>query len=229
MRNFPEFVIAFWAIQLLGAVATLINAWAPRAPLVHCIVITTPKVIIVDPERADRLCEDGLLNEAREKAKEAFKTFVIRSTWTGGEGQDLNKKRWEDSGITSLEAALDNYAGPIDAWRSTLAPANLSVQSQSLSEARSGPPGPLPDDNATIFFTSGTTGLPKGVLSTQRSFLSNTFNSFVAKFRSMLRRGEDLPALGAQPADEPQKGFLASVPLFHAIGLTGLTVRHCRH
>lgn len=50
-----------------------------------------------------------------------------------------------------------------------------------------------PEDNATIFFTSGTSGLPKGVLSTQRQFLSNLLNSLVAGNRAVLRAGGDLP------------------------------------
>ena len=47
MRNLPEYMVIFWAIHLLGAVATLINAWAPPPTLKHCISITDPKVIIV--------------------------------------------------------------------------------------------------------------------------------------------------------------------------------------
>ncbi|KAK0471890.1 hypothetical protein IW261DRAFT_1553475 [Armillaria novae-zelandiae] len=64
-----------------------------------------------------------------------------------------------------------------------------------------------PEDNAAIMFTSGTTGLPKGVLSTQRQFLTNT---------QLLRRGGSLPDPAAQ-AQEPQKGALIAVPLYTVI------------
>ncbi|KAL5500943.1 hypothetical protein ACEPAH_9330 [Sanghuangporus vaninii] len=222
MRNYPEFMISFWAIHLLGAVSTMINAWAPRAPLLHCIVTTDPKVIIVDPERAVQLCTDGLLDEARLKSRGLYKVFVVRSTRIVGVGQSPGvRAKWKSAGITPLETALDAYTGPIDAWNS---PSHSSADSYTQDQSLTGSPaGPLPDDNATIFFTSGTTGLPKGVLSTQRSFLTNTFNNFLAKFRAMLRKGEDLPDLGAAAAaaaNEPQKGVLISVPLFHVTGLT---------
>ncbi|KAK0435717.1 hypothetical protein EV421DRAFT_1908415 [Armillaria borealis] len=80
-----------------------------------------------------------------------------------------------------------------------------------------------PEDNAVIMFTSGTTGLPKGVLSTQRQFLTNTLNTIVGGRRALLRRGGSLPDLAAL-AQEPQKGALISVPLFHVSGTTSYSV-----
>jgi acyl-CoA synthetase (AMP-forming)/AMP-acid ligase II len=84
----------------------------------------------------------------------------------------------------------------------------------------------LPEDDCTIFFTSGTTGLPKAVLSTQRMFLTNLFTLGVAARRATLRRGEDLPVLSP---DDPQKVLLLPVPLFHVTGEhIALTVREGR-
>lgn len=77
-----------------------------------------------------------------------------------------------------------------------------------------------PEDNATIMFTSGTTGLPKGVLSTQRQFLTNSLNTVVANRRAALRRGENL---NSTPSG-PQKGALIAVPLFHVTGTTSYTM-----
>ena len=52
-----------------------------------------------------------------------------------------------------------------------------------------------PDDDATIFYTSGTTGKPKGALATHRNIISNIFNAAAsAQARAFLRRGETPPA-----------------------------------
>ncbi|KAK0212665.1 hypothetical protein DFS33DRAFT_1391485 [Desarmillaria ectypa] len=77
-----------------------------------------------------------------------------------------------------------------------------------------------PEDNAAIMFTSGTTGLPKGVLSTQRQFLTNSLNTVVGNRRAALRRGENL---NSTPSG-PQKGALIAVPLFHVTGTTSYTM-----
>jgi len=63
--------------------------------------------------------------------------------------------------------------------------------------------------------------LPKGVLSTQRMFLTNILNISVGTKRAALRRGEDIPVW----KKGPHKGVLVSVPLFHVTGSTSLTVR----
>ncbi|MEQ1542559.1 MAG: class I adenylate-forming enzyme family protein [Novosphingobium sp.] len=66
-----------------------------------------------------------------------------------------------------------------------------------------------PDDDATILYTSGTTGNPKGALGTHRNFATNILSSGYAAARQVLRRGEALP--------EPERKVLLTViPLFHA-------------
>ena len=72
-----------------------------------------------------------------------------------------------------------------------------------------------PDDDATIFYTSGTTGRPKGALATQRAVNSNIMAGGVGAARAFLRRGEAPPA--PDPA-APQRSMLISVPLFHVTG-----------
>ncbi|KAM0746229.1 AMP-dependent synthetase and ligase [Meredithblackwellia eburnea MCA 4105] len=72
-----------------------------------------------------------------------------------------------------------------------------------------------PEDHATMLFTSGTTGLPKAVLGTQRQYLTNIFNCLTPPVRIILRRGELPPAPDPNAA---QKAFMLTVPLFHATG-----------
>ncbi|MBX3594221.1 class I adenylate-forming enzyme family protein [Sphingomonas sp.] len=64
------------------------------------------------------------------------------------------------------------------------------------------------DDDATIFYTSGTTGNPKGALGTHRNLATNIMSGGYAGARSYLRRGEMPPEL------TPKTGLLV-IPLFH--------------
>ncbi|MEX2327827.1 MAG: class I adenylate-forming enzyme family protein [Pseudomonadales bacterium] len=77
----------------------------------------------------------------------------------------------------------------------------------------------VPEDDATIFYTSGTTGQPKGALGTHRNICTNLLNLRYAGMRSMIRRG-DIPAVmkGEKPAPAPPLAPLISVPFFHATG-----------
>lgn len=55
MRNYPEWVVAFWATQYLGAVAVPLNAWWTGHELEYAIVDSGTKVLVVDEERWERL------------------------------------------------------------------------------------------------------------------------------------------------------------------------------
>ena len=82
--------------------------------------------------------------------------------------------------------------------------------------ARDLPPAEIgPEDDATIFYTSGTTGKPKGALATQRAVNTNIFTAAAAGARSFLRKGEAPPA---PDPDGPQRSSLLSVPFFHVTG-----------
>ena len=72
-----------------------------------------------------------------------------------------------------------------------------------------------PEDNATIFYTSGTTGAPKGALATHRAVTTPIFCGALAQARNFLRRGEAPPA---PDPDAPQRSSLVSVPFFHVTG-----------
>ncbi len=62
----------------------------------------------------------------------------------------------------------------------------------------------LGDDLAAIFYTSGTTGFPKGAMTTHANFLANSENAF----RCML----------IERSEGPELSTLVSVPLFHVTG-----------
>lgn len=70
------------------------------------------------------------------------------------------------------------------------------------------------DDDATIMYTSGTTGKPKGALATHKAVIANMYNSMTCSARMYVRRGEEIP----EPDPEVQKAGLLSVPFFHATG-----------
>jgi long-chain acyl-CoA synthetase len=75
-----------------------------------------------------------------------------------------------------------------------------------------------PEDDATILYTSGTTGKPKGALGTHRNMTSNIGAGGISAARNFLRAGQPLPE--ADPHKLPQRTTLLVVPLFHATGLS---------
>ncbi len=101
-----------------------------------------------------------------------------------------------------LVTKLEDVIGPPPAWsflRDTPLPA-VAIDT---------------DDDATIFYTSGTTGRPKGALATNRAVNCNIAAAACGGARAFLRRGEAIPA---PDPDAPQRSALLSVPFFHVTG-----------
>src|SRR5581483_9476919 len=79
-----------------------------------------------------------------------------------------------------------------------------------------------PEDDATIFYTSGTTGFPKGALGTHRNICTNVmslaFGAFYAAARKADVEGGGGPDLAAMASGASEQAVLLSVPLFHVTG-----------
>lgn len=91
---------------------------------------------------------------------------------------------------------LDSILGPCNEWAGL---ADIPFPEVAIA----------PDDDATLFYTSGTTGNPKGAVGTHRNIMSNILTSGYASARMLLRRGEVPPAM------PPHKVGLLVIPLFH--------------
>ncbi|WP_439106366.1 class I adenylate-forming enzyme family protein [Congregibacter sp.] len=171
MRNYPEWMLAYWAITTMGAVAVGMNAWWVPHEMEYALQDSDPKVLIADEERLQRF------SEIREKFMD-LQTIAVRPK---GDAPDWSKT-WES--LAAGEGALPD------------------VQIDT-------------DSDACIFYTSGTTGRPKGAQLTHRSCVNNVMN--VAFINSVQPRALAYAA-GEEPAapgsDAPIRALLAT-PLFH--------------
>jgi long-chain acyl-CoA synthetase len=81
-----------------------------------------------------------------------------------------------------------------------------------------------PEDDATIFYTSGTTGKPKGALGTHRNICTNLMSLAFVAARGGAQAGRRRDAADDGDDERPRRGeatqdaSLISVPFFHATG-----------
>ncbi len=80
-----------------------------------------------------------------------------------------------------------------------------------------------PEDDATIMYTSGTTGKPKGAIATHRNHATNLRNTELGGAVAMKMAGIT-PSNGPPASNGPQASSLQTFPFFHIGGLSGLYI-----
>ena len=177
-RNLPQWVEAFWATMVLGAISVPINAWWTTDELAYGLADSGARVAFVDEERLERLFP--VLDELPD-----LKALVVLSL------DPSNREPLATHGRVSV-VRFEEFLGGVDP--------EAIVSSVEVE----------PDDVATIFYTSGTTGRPKGAVGTHRNIITNLMNLFFIGQRATLRFGAG--------DDRGQNATLLNIPLFHATG-----------
>ena len=77
-----------------------------------------------------------------------------------------------------------------------------------------------PDDDATILYTSGTTGFPKGAVGSNRNHVTNVWNGLFRAAQNAALADPSAP----KPAVKRQPTALWTFPFFHIAGVTGVSV-----
>jgi long-chain acyl-CoA synthetase len=170
MRNYPEWLLVYWACVSLGIAVVGMNAWWVAEEVDYAIKDSTPKVIFCDGERLARL------TERPETA----------------------------AGIAMVATRIETPPDGVIPWREVIAHGGV------LPEAAVDP-----DDDACIFYTSGTTGFPKGAQLTHRGCLANLFSLM---FAGQATAKATMEAMGVAPdpdAPVPIPISLLTTPLFH--------------
>lgn len=171
MRNYPEWIVAYWATISMGAVVVGMNAWWTAGEMAYGLDDSAPAVLVVDGERWERLAS---IDDRPE-----IPVIVTR--------------------------CVDDLPEGVTRWAETVADPDPPKLPEVAID---------PDDDLCVFYTSGTTGFPKGAVMTHRAAVHNVMN--MGFYSMALGQISEKAPLPRDQRDQP--AGLVCVPLFHVTG-----------
>ena len=183
-QNNPQWCASFWATVDMGAILVGLNGWWNADEIVYGLNHSGARVLVADAKRFERL--------APHLAEVPAVEHVVL--------------------IDAEPSAFASFTDGVDA------PPTLHGYRDAVRSGSAEGPG-FPDteiaesDPAVIFYTSGTTGRPKGAISTHGNMIANLQNTV---FTLTLSAMANSAAAGATAGGQPVS--LLTSPLFHVSG-----------
>ncbi|WGM40368.1 class I adenylate-forming enzyme family protein [Caulobacter sp. NIBR1757] len=169
MRNYPEWMLIYWAAVSIGVTVVGMNAWWTAPEMAFGLSDARPKVLFADAERLARVAEQPDMLAGAHVVAVRTDTPEGGAPWSAVIGH----------GGSLPEVAID------------------------------------PDSDACIFYTSGTTGFPKGAQLTHRGCVSNLMNMLFSGNVGAMVLAMTTGVVPDPDNPPPPPAVLVTTPLFH--------------
>ncbi|UCE13875.1 MAG: long-chain fatty acid--CoA ligase [Candidatus Heimdallarchaeota archaeon] len=190
LPNFPEFVISFYGIQKLGAIAAPLNIMFSQKELEYHLKDSGSKIIVTIDVKSGEQAFLDLVHAVAQRVNHLERIVVVS--------------------IKPYLGRLKGFLGEIFGKIVKLNPEDIPFGEMIQDNETISFPAPVIDpkkDVAMIPYTGGTTGLPKGVKLTHMNLITNCH----AGHHWMIPIYNGLPVKG-------KYRFIAALPLFHLFG-----------